>query len=192
MKKILGLCFAILVLTLQSCLPAPEPAPAVAPATNTGAQNSNGSTGLIDIKSSSLMVTQETSTVSLAEIAKKSTADVVVFEVYGVTCESCKVDGPYVSEALKKFGSKVQTIVIFPNKIGEYKRQDYEGFTNSYAARSAYVVDDTLKVRASIAADTTNFLGIYAVVAKGGQGIFLNGNDAYRSVESVVAKALGK
>jgi hypothetical protein len=211
MSNSMRLISLVLMIALQGCLAAPEPAATTPPATGgttsdktdtsktdaskTDASKTDASktdTGLSDIRSSSLMVTQGSSKVSLADIAKKSTAELVVFQFYGVTCLSCMTEGPFVSDALAKYGSKVQTYVIFPNARGEYTTAQYEGFTKSYANSSPYAVDETLETLKSVRVKASQFFGIYVLVAKSGQGVKLTADEASKTVEPAVKKALGQ
>lgn len=202
MSNSMSLISLVLMSALQGCLAAPaDHSGSTAPATGGSTSEKTdgdktdgkkGDTGLTDISSSSLMVAQGSSKVSLADIAKKSTAELVVFQFYGVTCLTCKTEGPFVSDALAKFGSKVQTYVIFPNARGEYTTAQYEGFTKSYAKSSPYVVDETLETLKSVRAKTSQYFGIYVVVAQNGQGVKLTSDDASKTVEAAVKKALGQ
>lgn len=147
---------------------------------------------LSDIGASSMMVLQGSTMVSLASIAAKSPADITVFQFAGVTCESCKTEGPYVASGLAKFGSKVSRMVIFPNKASEYTAAEYAGFTRSYAANAPYVIDDTLAVIKKVRAKTTQYFGVYILVSKDGKGLIMNQDEAYKNVEASVAKAMNQ
>ncbi len=192
MKIFLRFAFGLAALTLLGCSPAPAPAtqPVKVPASNNGTGKTTD-TGLSDIQSSAMMVTKGSSLISIAAIAKNSTADIVVFQFYGVTCLSCREEGPFVSSALSKFGSKVQTYVLFPNRLEEYKASDYESFSSKYAQNSPYVVDGSLEVLKKIRANNSQYFGIYLVVSKDGRGTALTMDGAYKSVESTVQQALG-
>ena len=195
MSNTMRLISLALMIALQGCLAAPEPAASTPPASGGAtADKTSGDktdTGLSDIKSSALMVTQGSSKVSLADIANKSTAEVVVFEFYGVDCLTCRVDAPFVSDALAKFGSKVQTYVIFPNARDEYTASQYQGFTKSYAKNSPYVVDETLETLKTIRTKTSQYFSVYVIVAKDGKGVKLTTDEAPKTVEAAVKKALG-
>jgi AhpC/TSA family len=196
MKKYQIMFGSLVISTLVGCMPAPSSntgsgqAPAQA---NTGTTTAPKGTGLTDIGSSTLFVTQQSAKVSFADIAKNSPADVVVFEFFGVECVSCTTEAPYVSSVLAKFGTRVQTVVIFPNQLGEYSTDRYEEFTEKYAANSPYAVDGTLEVLKKIRKNATQYFGIFAIVAKDGRGTILNSNPGteYQLVEGSVKAALG-
>ncbi len=162
------------------------------PTAPTTTQPTNSSSSLGDIGASSLMVLQGSSTVSLASIADKSASDLTVFQFAGVTCESCKTEGPFVTSALSKFGSKINRVVIFPNKAAEYTAAEYSGFTRSYTASSPYVIDDSLAVIKRVRAKTTQYFGVYILVAKDGRGMIMNQDNAYKDVEAAVTNILNQ
>ena len=196
MSNTMRLISLALMIALQGCLAAPVPEASTPPASGGSTSDKTNvdktDTGLSDIKSSALMVTQGSSKVSLADIANKSTAEVVVFGFYGVDCLTCRVDAPFVSDALAKFGSKVQTYVIFPNARDEYTASQYQGFTKSYAKNSPYVVDETLETLKTIRTKTSQYFSVYVIVAKDGKGVKLTTDEAPKTVEAAVKKALGQ
>jgi hypothetical protein len=185
---------ASLISMLVSCQPpaAKDSGNRPQPPTNTTTQQNNQTSSLADIGASSLMVLQGSGMVSLASIAAKSTADLTVFQFAGVTCESCKTEGPYVASVLSKYGSKVSRMVIFPNKASEYTAAEYSTFTRTYAASAPYVIDDSLAVIKKVRSKTTQYFGVYILVAKDGKGQILNQDEAYKGVEAAVAKALNQ
>lgn len=171
-----------LLALLASCQP---------PAANdSGSRGPQPNTNQTTIGAESMMVLQGSSSVSLASIAAKSSSDLTVFQFAGVTCESCKTEGPFVTTALSKFGSKVNRMVIFPNKASEYSAAEYSGFTKTYAGNAAYVIDDSLAVIKKVRAKTTQYFGVYILVGKDGKGLVMNQDNAYQSVEAAVAKIL--
>ena len=161
------------------------------PATTQSPTTTQDST-LTDIGASSFMLLQGSSMVSLASVAGKSSSALTVFQFAGVDCESCKTEGPYINSALAKFGSKVTRMVIFPNKESEYSTARYAEFTKNYAGNSAYLIDDSLAVIKKVRAKTTQYFGVYILVAKDGKGMIMNQDNAYRDVEAAVTRALNQ
>ena len=178
---------ASLITMLASCQP---PASKGQQPTATQTPTTNQSSTLTEIGASSFMVLQGSSMASLASIAAKSSSDITVFQFAGVTCESCKTEGPYVTSALSKFGSKVSRIVIFPNKATEYSALEYSNFTKAYTGNSPYVIDDSLAVIKKIRAKTTQYFGVFILMSKDGKGMIMNQDNAYKDVEGAVSKVL--
>jgi hypothetical protein len=128
--------------------------------------------------------------VSLASIAANSGRELSVFQFAGVTCESCKEEGPVVTASLAKFASRVNRMVIFPNQVSEFTQDRYEGFTRAYMAGAPYVIDDTLSVIKTVRANSTQYFGVYILVSRDGRGRILNEDKAFRNVEAAVAQVL--
>ena len=180
---------------MQGCMPAKSSGGGTAqpPVKTPTSDNQTGTAGVLsDISAATMMVTQNGAKVSLADIAKRSSSQISVFQFVGITCEECKTEGPYVAQALSKYGSTVSRTLLFPNGISEYQDSDYRRFSATHAANAPYAVDDTLSVIKRTRANTTQYFGIFIILNKAGQGMILNATGAYKTVDAAVAKALGQ
>mgnify|MGYP003344793785 CR=1 FL=1 len=99
-----------------------------------------------------------------------------------------------VGQALAKYGSKVQRVILFPSPADDYPASSYDGFTRTYAGGAPYVneTDYNLAVLRTVRASQTQYFGIYILVSKSGLGQILNMDQAYLKVDAAVAKALGQ
>ena len=185
-------------IVLQSCMPAASNSGGGTqpqPITQEPGQSSNqtATSSLSEIGASSMLVTQGTNKVSLSNIAAQSTAALTVFEFVGVTCSSCQTEAPYVASALAKYGSKVTRVMAFPNAVADYSTSEYLTFTNNYASKAPYVIDDTMTVIKKVRSSNSQYFGVFIIVDKAGKGQILNQEPgAYMSVDSAVQKALGQ
>lgn len=119
---------------------------------------------------------------SLVDIVKSSGKSLGVFQFSGVTCESCKVEGPHVLQQLAPNSSKILFQVIFPNEYSQYTPAEYQGFTQKYAANSPYVVDSDLSVLKHIRTSNSQYFGLYILLRTDGTGEVLTHKEAYRDV----------
>ena len=189
---IFSVAFSILI---QGCMPAKSSGGGtVPPPVNTPTSDNPTETAAVlsDIGASTMMVTQNGAKVSLADIAKRSSSQISVFQFVGITCEACKTEGPFVAQAMSKFGSKVSRTLLFPNGISEYQDSDYRRFSTTYGANAPYAIDDTLAVIKRVRENSTQYFGVFIILNKAGQGMILNATDAYKTVDAAVAKALGQ
>jgi len=188
---IFSVAFSMLI---QGCMPSKSNGGSSQPPAKTPtSDNQTGTVAVLsDIGAATMMVTQNGSKVSLADIAKRSSSQISVFQFVGITCEACKTEGPFVAQAMSKYGSKVSRTLLFPNGISEYQDSDYRRFSTTYGANAPYAIDDTLAVIKRVRANSTQYFGIFIILNKAGQGMILNATDAYKTVDAAVAKALGQ
>ncbi|MCX6116268.1 MAG: hypothetical protein NT027_01905 [Proteobacteria bacterium] len=126
---------------------------------------------------------------TLKTIASTNGKKVSVFQFSGVTCISCKEESPAVQAGFLGL-TGVGRYVVFPNQIGEYKPEDYKGFTSKYAKNAAYVVDHNLTVLNEVRRDDTQFFGMYVILKPDGTAIILNEEGAAQEVVEKVKEVL--
>ena len=180
-----------LALFIQGCMPAKQ---AQSPQKPPQSQTDDGMANqtLKDIGASRLIVARRSSQVSLADIARQSSAQITVFQFSGTDCIPCRSESPHVGQALAKYGSKIARVVIFPNAPTEYPESAYLDFTRQYANNSPYVteIDSSAPVLKTIRASRSQFFGLYVLVNQQGLGQILNMDHAYLKVDEAVAAAL--
>lgn len=180
-----------LAFLIQGCMPSKQAqSPQKPPQNETG----DGTTAqsLKDIGANRLIVVSGSNQISLADIARRNSAQLTVFQFSGTDCIPCRSESPHVGQALAKYGSKVSRVVIFPNPFSEYPASAYTDFTRQYANGAPFVteIDSSAPVLKSIRANRSQFFGLYILVNQQGLGQVLNMDEAYLKVDEAVAAAL--
>lgn len=181
-----------LAVSLQGCLPSKQ---AQSPQKPPQSQTDDGTqtlTSLKDIGANRLMVTRGSGQISLAEIARQSSAQLTVFQFSGTDCIPCRSESPHVGQALTKYGSKVSRVIVFPNAYEEYPVSEYTNFTRQYANNAPFVteIDSSAPVLKAIRANRSQYFGLYVLVNQQGLGQILNMDHAYLKVDETVAAIL--
>jgi thiol-disulfide isomerase/thioredoxin len=176
---------------VQGCMPSKQAQSPQKPPQNESVDKTT-SQSLKDIGANRLIVVSGSSQISLADIARRNSAQLTVFQFSGTDCIPCKSESPYVGQAIAKYGSKVARVVMFPNPFSEYPASAYTDFTRQYANGAPYVteIDSSAPVLKAIRANRSQFFGLYILVNQQGLGQVLNMDEAYLKVNEAVAAAL--
>lgn len=195
-QRLAGMVSGLLIMGLAACVPPPSGDSGGGTAQKPANNSSNGSgsttsTALSEIGTATMSVLQNGSAKTLAQVAAANSTPFTLFQFAGVTCESCKTESPHITQVMAKFPGKISRYIIFPNQASEYQPSEYQGFTSTYASSNPYLIDDSLSVIKKVRANTTQYFGVYILVAKDGRGTVLNAENAYLQVESTLKSVVG-
>jgi hypothetical protein len=195
-QRFAAMASGLLIMSLAACVPAPSgnTGGGTAPKPSNNSSNGSGTTtsaALSEIGTATMSVLQNGSARTLAQVAAANSTPFTLFQFAGVTCESCKTESPHITQVMAKFPGKISRYIIFPNQASEYQPSEYQGFTSTYASSNPYLIDDSLSVIKKVRANTTQYFGVYILVAKDGRGTVLNAENAYLQVESTLKSVVG-